>query len=355
MHRLCIPFVLLFATGCGHTCAEKRAWDVYWKAPQSVAIPETQSWVPLVKDESGQLYLRAESDATEVFLNVDTGFPQPVFEKSFARAHGIECRRAKYTGKSQAGRFSFDMGILPDLRIGTAAVEGVSAIFTDLPERYAVVPGHGSFRVDGILGGAVLPAMRARIDFARKRLSFGAVDLPAGAVILPLSKSDSGILLYVELRLARTNLLLIADTGSNATILDEALMSKDGITPVPGHAFAAFLGTQYRIKAGVVSECHLGAVSLRDRRFYFMELDSSGWRRDVETVAHRSVHGVLGADLLSEFGAIIDYEQGCLILTQPPTKRVETNRRLPLPLATGWKWESMLCSPPLLSAAGARP
>lgn len=315
-YPILLPLLLLLPA-CTTPPPAWKAWQHHRLTPGHITLPPHPVEIPLLQSPDGLLFAQTRVAGQLLTLNLDTGYPQLHLDTTFAHQHHIPLLPCDYAGQFDGGRFPFSVGTLPDVTLGPASAQQVSATFSDLSAWRTQHPLDPAHPVDGILGGALLPAWGAQIDFQHRRLLLGPTAPPTDALVVNLIPRDCGRL-YVEAYLQSRRLCLLIDTGANATILDQSLANLPGVTPLPDTGTLSFLGAQYPIRALRIPHLRLATVTLTDVKVAAMDL--SIWRRDESQTAGRPIDGILGTDLLSSLRATIDYTRPALLLPTPSTK-----------------------------------
>uniref|UniRef100_UPI00359394E8 retropepsin-like aspartic protease n=1 Tax=Thiocapsa sp. TaxID=2024551 RepID=UPI00359394E8 len=174
--------------------------------------------------------------AISLNLLLDTGVGDTLIDADLAERLGVRIFGSEpiQFPSGPAGRV--ELGILPELKLGTLAIGQVPVQVMPLRDTFA----HLSDRpVDGILGTGVFSRFRTTLDYARGRLTLARDDAPfehgeplyLGGEHYPL----------VEARInARLDALLFLDTGmiGAAFGLPVGLAEIAGVEPLPGTATA---------------------------------------------------------------------------------------------------------------------
>ena len=137
-----------------------------------------------------------------------------------------------------------------------------------------------------------------------------------GYVEVPLKKTAVG---QIEV-LARVNgeeALLLVDTGASGTVFDTASAERLHLVSTGAGEAAAGLGTSAQLtSASTVESLELG--SLRVRSLVTRIVDMSHVNLVLQQRGARPCDGVLGADILVERSAVIDYRRFKLYLKEKP-------------------------------------
>lgn len=136
-------------------------------------------------------------------------------------------------------------------------------------------------------------------------------------VTIPLERSPLG-LLQVSATIDGSPLTLLVDTGANATLLDRAWVTRQGLVGESTELGTVGCVTMDGIDMIDVERLELGAMRVEGVRLAVVDL--SHVNRQFEQTGSTPVGGILGADVLTERSAVIDYSEPRLQL------QVETRR-----------------------------
>jgi predicted aspartyl protease len=145
--------------------------------------------------------------------------------------------------------------VLPQLRIGDTRADDLRVVATDLS---ATVASLGLDRLDGIVGMDVLGRTSFAIDYARRRLSFGARTRTRHRI--PLGPDP--VFPVVNVDIAGIPAELIVDTGASHVVL--FLPAGDRTFERVGTIAASMLGGSAAIQGLLLPELRLGAFRMRD-------------------------------------------------------------------------------------------
>ncbi|HSM08480.1 MAG TPA: retropepsin-like aspartic protease [Gemmatimonadota bacterium] len=123
-------------------------------------------------------------------------------------------------------------------------------------------------------------------------------------VVLPLERSPLG-LLYVSGAINGSPITLLIDTGANATLLDRVWVARHSLVGEPTELGTIGCVTVNGIDMVDVDCLELGAIRVEGIRLAVVDL--SQVNRQLEQSASPAVGGILGADVLTERAAVIDY------------------------------------------------
>jgi len=192
-----VIFLLLALAGCTQNSPEVQRLLERVNEPESATVPEGGTSVPLLLANRKQPCVEAQLGAKRLMLLIDTGSPGIVLDSSLANTPGITLCPGKFHADTPGGRMPCKAAVLPEVRFGEACVQGIAAVFVDLKDLRSECRVSGNEQLDGLLGGAVLPALRARIDFADQRLVLQPKDTPPDMVAVPLVTAK-GFRRYLE-------------------------------------------------------------------------------------------------------------------------------------------------------------
>lgn len=128
---------------------------------------------------------------------------------------------------------------------------------------------------------------------------------------IPLSKSLSGHLSLI-VHMNDTSGVFILDTGAGGTVLDEKKQKKykQDAKPVEGYGIGA--GGALELKSAVVNNFIIGSHVIDSIQLYVVNLDNIN--DGLKQMGLEEVDGVIGADVLTNGNAIIDYKNLVLYL-----------------------------------------
>lgn len=146
---------------------------------------------------------------------------------------------------------------------------------------------------------------------ARKRIQTALI--PLVRVSLP----ESGIHLLVKSQINRRVAWLVVDTGASRTVLDIHRVHKYlKEEPSVHESLSTGLGTsEMKSYSARLKKMYLGEVIASD--YEVILLDLGHINKTLKAAGMREIDGVLGGDLLAQFGAEINYAKGQLKLHQP--------------------------------------
>jgi Aspartyl protease len=194
--------------------------------------------------------------------------------------------------------------------------------------------GNGEPPYDGLLGAPFLKDKAAVIDYGSVQLFLqdGAHQpVPAAAAERASLLRNAG---YVELPLTlRANgmpdviadlngepALFLVDSGAQLTTLDQALADRLKLAQqdTPGKANRFLDGSEVPLRFASVERLDLGGISAPLGKAVLMPMAKSNEWRQVK--GYPPWAGLLGAELLQYFGAVIDFDASKLFLLDPRRK-----------------------------------
>lgn len=311
-----VTVLLLALTSCAQTDPEVQRLLEHVNEPESATVPEGGTSVHLLLTNRKQPCVEAQLGARRLLLLIDTGSPGIVLDSSLANTPGITLCPGRFHTETPGGRMPCKAAILPEVRFGEAKVQGIGAVFVDLKDLRAECRVPGNDPLDGLLGGAVLPALGARIDFADNRLVLRPQEAPADMVAVPLLTAK-GFRRYLEVQVNGEKVLFMVDTGANANQLDPSLASRNGVSPGPRGTITT-LGDKgiaiHQMAVGRLPEMVIGPRSFRDIRVEVSEVPYDDETRN----AGQKVVGWLGSQFMATHGFCIDYAHDCVYLRPGP-------------------------------------
>lgn len=135
---------------------------------------------------------------------------------------------------------------------------------------------------------------------------------------IPLEIIDmqgDGFHLAIEIIVNNKPARFILDTGASRTVFDENRISNfiENVALTPNEQLSTGLGTS-DMQSNIVSIDSLVLADLHIYDYQTVAIDMSHINQTYEILEMPLIDGVLGGDILSEFKAIIDYENALLKL-----------------------------------------
>jgi hypothetical protein len=222
---------------------------------------------------------------------LDTGATTSAIDRKVVDKLGLLRRNGSLINIDKAVRV--ELCEVPQLAYGPEHVSNVRVIVADLQ----YLQGSG-IRVDGVIGWDLLRRESFRLDFARKRIVFGATKQSGGRTV-PM-RSDA-LYLTVQVHLDGRDMRMIADTGMLGTMFyDGSLEGMHGSYTVKSQTMGRSLGGAVESRIAVVPRLQLGAQDL-DRQVYLVHQSGS------ETL--RGIAGYLGIASLEAKEVTFDFER----------------------------------------------
>jgi hypothetical protein len=118
--------------------------------------------------------------------------------------------------------------------------------------------------------------------------------------------------LGIEAHVNGRQILMVVDTAANLTCFDVSLIDELELPKVelPGIVFRGN-ATSMDLQTAHVEEFRLGDVIYRG---HFCFVDFSLPNQGIEVSGDEAIQGLLGADLLTEWEAKIDYREQCILV-----------------------------------------
>lgn len=294
-------------------------------ATARAALPETIAGyhtVALGRGAQSHLFMAVEIAGKEALLGVDTGAPMTVFDRRKAKRYGV--KRAGFAEDEppamiMLGTEMAPIGLLPKLtargfEFGSGPV--VLANLSAIARISAGMPGK-SRPVDGILGVDVLRTYEAVIDCETSRVYFreaakARMAVPRGYVRIPMQLND-GRHFTVPCVVHGERRRLLVDTGSFGTLFDTKRAAQIGLRGVK---------TRYTSSSGLtdnpkpmlevqVADLKVGRQRIAQPSFGATDLEPLLFAGEPDLI------GILGNDVLTGQGAIIDFGNLNLYLRRP--------------------------------------
>ncbi|HOY49696.1 MAG TPA: retropepsin-like aspartic protease [Flavobacteriales bacterium] len=119
---------------------------------------------------------------------------------------------------------------------------------------------------------------------------------------------DDGMHLFITAKAGRKNCRLLLDTGASRTVFDSTQFQKllPNAKLVDLESLSTGLGTD-SLPGKVSSIAHFKLGDFKVIDFPVIVLDLNHVNRSYESLGFKSIHGVLGSDILFKFKAEIDY------------------------------------------------
>ena len=281
--------------------------------------------LPLVRSDHNHLLVRAEINGKPATLVVDTG--APVSAVCLDRASHFELkpvrRKSKIPAKLNINGAYSRLSIARGIRLGALTLVDEPVVLIAVPEQ----EGAGRLEGDGILGTDVLSPLKAVLDFDRMLLVIKIDATVPGSVPgfdyrgfrrIRMQETDGGNM-YVPGSINGTKARLMVDTGAPGTLLHSLFVVQMKI-PTRKTRFNS-VGVNLpedRIHLAEISNLSVGPMNMQNSRVGVINLT-----RVIhgELKAKPPVAGLLGAQMLHDYHAIIDFGTKSLYLKAEPLKR----------------------------------
>jgi predicted aspartyl protease len=223
---------------------------------------------------------------------LDTGATTSAIDRSLAERLNLPTRGSRMVSFDKT--LQVQWCILPELVFGPERATNLKVVVQDL--RYLRASG---VAVDGVIGWDLLRRHSFRLDFANKRVVFGAVAITKGHSV-PFR--ESSLFLTVPIDLDGRELWMIADTGMQGAMFYETQLEA---TPYRWQASISgrTVGGNVESQIALVSRFRIAAQDL-DRQVYVVHPPNSPL---LEGIA-----GYLGITSLNAEQVTIDLDRGIL-------------------------------------------
>jgi len=129
-----------------------------------------------------------------------------------------------------------------------------------------------------------------------------------------LTLSDGGVHIILSAFVDDKPIRMVLDTGASHSVLDfswaEQNLPDNEIMAIEDPAYG--IGSSVEVHKAEVFSFKLGDLNLKNRLFALIDFDAINTVYDREGLDE--VQGILGGDILDEFGGVIDYGEYSLIL-----------------------------------------
>ena len=291
-------------------------------------------WVPLKRPTRNTLAVAVEVNGRRALLVVDSGAPASGLRRAWLRRLGgtstaVEGSVQGFAGSEEKGLRRVEVD---DLRVGDVQVGRTGLVISDFLGIQNIQGSNytptGSFipvraepgepmNVDGFFGADLLTACHAIVDLknfrlylqapgARPRAVLGPGLQNAGLVEVPIERTGQRFLVRGEINGQAGTLLL--DTGANLTSINAAQAGRLGLSGQSSRVRSRDVGGRERdARYARLDRLRLGAW---EKRAFGVSLETF-------PAGASGLLGLLGVDVLSPHGAIIDCGQGRLYLERP--------------------------------------
>ena len=125
--------------------------------------------------------------------------------------------------------------------------------------------------------------------------------------LIKLTLSDGGVHIIISAFVDDKPIRMVLDTGASHSVLDfswaEQNLPDNEIIAIEEPAYG--IGSSVEVHKAEVSSFKVGELNLKNRLFALIDFDAINTVYDREGLDE--VQGILGGDVLDEFGAVIDY------------------------------------------------
>jgi len=281
--------------------------------------------LPLFRSDHNHLLVRTEINDKPATLVVDTGAPISAVSLDRAKHFGLTRVNPKSDTPAELninGALS-RLSIAKNIRLGAINLVDEPMVLISVPEHQ----GSGKLEGDGILGTDVLSPLKAVLDFDRMLLVLKIDSTVPGPVPgfdytgfrrIRMQESDGGNL-YVRSSINGTKARLMVDTGAPGTLLHSQFVVRMKI-PTRKTRFSS-IGVnlpESRIHLAEISNLSVGSMKMQSSRVGVINLTRV---IHSELDATPPVAGLLGAQMLHDYHAIINFGTKSLYLKAETLKR----------------------------------
>jgi len=277
--RMILVAVLLFLVGA-HSDAKTRGKLEATELPMKVV--------------GGYLIVIRASVGDRHALNflLDTGATTSAIDRKLAERLNLATRSSQMVNFDKT--LQVQWCVLPELAYGPERAANVKVVVEDL--RYLRTSGAA---VDGVIGWDLLRRHSFRLDFANKRVVFGAISATEGHSV-PFR--ESSLCLSVPIDLDSRELWMIADTGMRGTMIYESQLETTSYQREASISGRTVSGN-VELQIALVPRLRLGTQNL-DRRVYVVRSSNSA-------LVH-GIAGYLGIASLNAKQVTFDLDRGVL-------------------------------------------
>jgi len=279
--------------------------------------------LPLERSPQNHLLVRAEINGKPAVLGVDTGAPISAIAVNRRAHYGL----LPVAGKSGIpSRLSINgafnaVAIARNVRLGALNLVDEPVVLVDLGGLGSSSRSRKHRDIDGILGADILFPTKAILDCHRQLLFLKLNPTVPGRIpgidyrgyrAVPMHVSQ-GFNLYVNGSLNGRKAKLMVDTGAFATLLNTGFVRrmKIPLRDTPYRSSGVNLGHR-GVQVATISRFSVGSMDMRSNDVGVMNMD--GLIHDGLLDATPPVAGLLGAEILRRYHAIIDFGTNTLYL-----------------------------------------
>jgi predicted aspartyl protease len=220
---------------------------------------------------------------------IDTGTNPSVLDERVARHLGLSGRKEKLRLVNR--EIDTTTVLIPSIRLGPLARESMPMLVQDL----SFFQQKLGVRIDALIGLDILASTSFKIDYANRRISFGAPTPGSEGVSF---KTDPP-LVTVEMTIEGQPFRLVVDTGASGLILfDKTANKKPPTWQVTGEASSWNMSGQFTMQSIQISDSRLGNSGLGGLRAYLTADQSQGLGFD----------GLMGVSMLRAAQISFDFE-----------------------------------------------
>ena len=138
-----------------------------------------------------------------------------------------------------------------------------------------------------------------------------------------ISLSDGGLHLILKANIDNQPIQMVLDTGASHSVLDigwaKEYLPKDEIVAVEDPAYG--IGSSVEVHKAIVSSFKIGKLVIKKRLVALIDFDAINSVYAREGLAE--VQGILGGDILFDYGAIVNYTDFTLKLKKRKSKKTD--------------------------------
>ena len=302
-------FTLLLITENGYSQTQNGSIEL-------VAFLKERGYVviPMNERATGHLYINAEINRIAATLLLDTGGTITVLDQE--RSERFEARVSLsplIIAGIGAGRPVVRRFVIEEFSLAGFYLENFRIHLLSLSYINDSFGRMGLEEIDGVIGADILHRYRAIIDYGNLELHLtgrrGTVELTAfleekGYVVIPVNRTPTGHL-YINAEVNGTTAALILDTGAGATIFGVKRAAEFQLRTDSSSANVIGVGGYVTATAATIQEFRMADFYVENVDVHLLCLYFFNYffRREGFAV----MDGIIGADVLKRYRAIIDY------------------------------------------------
>ena len=270
--------------------------------------------IPMNERPTRHLYINTEINGVPAILLLDTGATLTILEEE--RAEKLQSR-TRFSPVTIAGIGAYGLttraAIIQELRMADFYVENFRVHLLNLSYINDSFSRMGFEEIDGVIGADLLNSHRAIIDYGNLMLHLigrhESVELMAfleekGYVAIPINRRPTGHL-YINTEINGIPASLILDTGAGGTVfgirrVEEFQLGVDASNVTIVGVGGYFTAAAATIPGFRMADFYVESLEVHLLCLYFFNYI---FRREGFTV----MDGIIGADVLKRYRAIIDY------------------------------------------------